>query len=154
MYSLISTFRYQIVFLGCWSSLPACLRIFISVSVVAGKDSFMLFDLCVLFQGMFMHECVYAFICDCLFTVFIHSSENGHFEVHAVFLLHKCPPGGIPRPCLLFLATGSLQKLHLLRVQCARACLIFPLILHPKHRFEGYLKGDAGDALLVTWGDA
>ena len=59
-----------------------------------------------------------------------------------------------PQALLLFLATGSLQKLYLLRVQCARACLIFPLILHPKHIFEGYLKGDAGDALLVRWGDA
>ena len=72
MYSLISTFRYQIAFLGCWSSLPACLRIFISISVVAGKDSFMLFDLCVLFQGIFMHECVYAFIYVIVYHVYPH----------------------------------------------------------------------------------
>lgn len=35
--------------------------------------------------------------------MFIHTSENGHFEVHAVFLLQKCPPGGIPSgPALVF----------------------------------------------------
>lgn len=38
---------------------------------------------------------------------------------------------------------------------CQGFCLvIFLLILHPIHRFEGCLKCDAGDAVLVRWGDA
>lgn len=137
------------VFLGCWSSLPACLRIFISISVVAGKDSFHAFwFLCVIPGNLCLCVSVYMHLYVWLFVYRVYPliwkwtlwGACSFVVVTEVSTRRRHPL----RPCSCFWQLDPYRSLHLLRAYL----IIFPLILHPKHRFEGYLKCNAGNALL------